>query len=830
MNKHFVLGVFMIFMLLTFSLATSNLIILNNPVDGQILNTNPVFSFTTNANATNCSLYINDSITDTINDIVGNSQYNLSSSVVRGVHSWFIKCSFNKTSETREFTFDDVSPQIAFEYPLDSSTISTEDINVTISVSETSECRLDQDNDEFEDMSKLLYSNPDYYWYYLVDLKDDDYSYNIRCKDLAGNIDHEVLDFTVRGPIEGVVDIETNTDDEDHYFLPKGRKPLEFKLSRRLDDAPTLYYQYEDETKHTVALTGNGKVWHGYVIIDSRVNDKVATFSASYDNEPIEITEGLMFVVDSQEPPAPETLQGIEKNGGVMLEWYYDGEEVDYYNVHRANDDRINHLDLLVDTTNQDYKDNTVESGVTYYYRITAIDLAGNEGPFSQLFKITTGLEAEEVQKVNPKVITKLNLTGKLIESLVLDLENAKTNLASITELKTKTIVEDFNLIGILDLKLKELEGFKAKILESYDQPESAVDSLIEEIAMFEAEVKSTVASTISFEGATTKTQTKDDFSSILLEFVQLDDPTKFNDEISKINELIEVEFSVEIFRLTMLDNSKKEIAKVEKTISYIGTNSLEDVKLIESIPKEIAESTSQLKIQNLDYEVLKEDPIISWEIASLGSTPYELSYYVQNEFDLEALDYLISFIIPNIPKETPESPATGLVTNEINEKFAIHEVVLSLLSLVIVSLLLYYYVFAKSTNLIRTDFSLGGMHKPEFTKLLKKGHSLIDSLNYSASKQLYVYLRELMHTEIGELTTHQKSGIKELHSKLTLFRTIAKAQGLLEEKKYVELTEMLGKLQPLMLKLKLTGKESKLTNYLTHWYYHYVNIVDYKR
>lgn len=94
-------------------------------------------------------------------------------------------------------------------------------------------------------------------------------------------------------------------------------------------------------------------------------------------------------------PPAPPSgLNATEQVGGVTLEWKGVGaDDLEGYNVYRntasfnsiANREPRNDAPLA-DTT---FRDDAVENGTLYYYRISAVDNAGNEGNPSDEIAVT---------------------------------------------------------------------------------------------------------------------------------------------------------------------------------------------------------------------------------------------------------------------------------------------------------------------------------------------------------------------------------------------------------------------------------------------------------
>ncbi|RKU31668.1 hypothetical protein C6497_01230 [Candidatus Poribacteria bacterium] len=89
--------------------------------------------------------------------------------------------------------------------------------------------------------------------------------------------------------------------------------------------------------------------------------------------------------VQDLEPPAiPRGVKTITGDNSVRIEWYPNGEyDLDGYTVWRSEDnvDFDSLSDIPVGTN--EYTDNDVRNGRTYYYAVSAYDFSGNESELS---------------------------------------------------------------------------------------------------------------------------------------------------------------------------------------------------------------------------------------------------------------------------------------------------------------------------------------------------------------------------------------------------------------------------------------------------------------
>ena len=90
-------------------------------------------------------------------------------------------------------------------------------------------------------------------------------------------------------------------------------------------------------------------------------------------------------------PAAPAGLVATAGNGVVILEWTPGGEpDLGGYRLYRSAAQGSGYSKMVsVDKKFSRYVDNTVTNDVTYYYVVTAFDVAGNESAFSDEVSIT---------------------------------------------------------------------------------------------------------------------------------------------------------------------------------------------------------------------------------------------------------------------------------------------------------------------------------------------------------------------------------------------------------------------------------------------------------
>jgi len=98
---------------------------------------------------------------------------------------------------------------------------------------------------------------------------------------------------------------------------------------------------------------------------------------------------------DTKAPAAPQNLNGNSGEQQIELNWNANGEnDLAGYNVYRSTSsfstvtgmNPINGSNLI---KNQNITDTGLENGITYFYRLTAVDESSNESKVSSQLKIT---------------------------------------------------------------------------------------------------------------------------------------------------------------------------------------------------------------------------------------------------------------------------------------------------------------------------------------------------------------------------------------------------------------------------------------------------------
>lgn len=107
------------------------------------------------------------------------------------------------------------------------------------------------------------------------------------------------------------------------------------------------------------------------------------------------------YSVDNLAPTSPGNLNGVVQNGYAVLNWQHVPDYNDFSKFAVYRDTAINFIPdaqkRLGKSVAPIYVDSTSEAGVHYYYKVSALDYAGNESRYSnEIALIVTGVKDEE--------------------------------------------------------------------------------------------------------------------------------------------------------------------------------------------------------------------------------------------------------------------------------------------------------------------------------------------------------------------------------------------------------------------------------------------------
>lgn len=187
-------------------------------------------------------------------------------------------------------------------------------------------------------------------------------------------------------------------------------------------------------------------------------------------------------------------------------------------------------------------------------------------------------------------------------------------------------------------------------------------------------------------------------------------------------------------------DGESKEVSVVMKTLSYGKDKEQEGARseyLIEVIPKKMARSADDLVILTQDYELLVDDPVLSFPAGP------SIIYYVEKDVSLSDLEEARTVLIPEI--KINDNGITGFSvfgSNTLSKAADSLGVSLAVLVAIIIASYLTYY-FGLIGQLKYVLYQSGPKKQTHYMRvLLNDIHDQIQASNYDKAAMLYKEVR----------------------------------------------------------------------------------------
>lgn len=604
--------------------------------------------------------------------------------------------------------------------------VRSEFVNVTIRTNEFGICKLDKNNISFSQMSIQL-SDVDVMHYTLLDLMPGKYKYYLSCMDAYGNImTAKTLEFEVNTPPTATIALSDSSP------VKAGILEITLDTSKPLNRVPSLSYDLDGAAAKAISVTGSKDHWQGYIVVDDANDQHIATFHFSgtdlQGQTGTTITGGQVFIIDTKKPLAPQALTA-SSGAAIQLGWYYEGEDVQQFNIYRSLNSPVEVSNYYAKSSSTHYTDYDTSGGQTYYYRVSAVDLAGNEGPLSQEASAfsrkpatkTTETQAQ-TQTLEKQTVLEDSLAYRVNESLnqlekvYLDVKWVQNSLSDLTDADLAKAVSDLGLAEEVNGMKLRLDQYRNEMKDLWytDLSEKDLDkrlnSLVEKIDNLRkttpesAQITQRAVVTQAF----SETALEEVLQEVLLDYnLNSKQLAAYKPANVKLQDDLHVATDVKTVEIKYLDGTKGNTTIVDKDVSYSGAKSAKQVRLVEFVPKQFSRTASEITFLTQGYTIIRDDPVISWQFDDLGSRK-NLEYYVRRYVPIEDAKKTETFIIlePGQIPESAEKPInetanapTAFAVHESASLFTGTETIMIIIGLVFVMGLVVYYFVVSGTS-----------------------------------------------------------------------------------------------------------------------------------
>lgn len=577
---------------------------------------------------------------------------------------------------------------------------------------------------------------------YFTNLNDGTYKYSIKCLDTLGVQSGELtFSFAVSPPISADISFSKTPP------FSEGRVKVNVLTTKEPSQTPAVVYSFDGISYHPLPLAGSGKEWFGYIFIPSSIGEVVGSFKFSArDMEGVlgeEVRSGKIFLVDTTPPEIISSIEAIGKDGSVELDWEYP-YDFSKFKIYRDVSPGVDYNDYYASILTTSYIDDGADRGKTYYYRVSALDDAGNEAALSREIYTAALLQDSSANVANTGLSAELRGS---VDSLIADvrymkdsIQEAKQNLIQnsqdelFTDLKLDREFQSASLE--LDTLEREVTNYRTQDLNKIE-----LDKKINAAGLKLSTIKKKIPEQIMVLDSkdASKSSEESKLNNLYLEI----NPEMQNSLVEKaieisLDKIITTRFNVNMaayqISIVYLDGTKKDITLIKEEISS-SMDDNENYSIFEYIPKDVAEKADKIDVKNAEYDLVKDDPIYSFP-----ANTQEISYTLEEHVSLDSLQNIHTLLVYTNAKEGDQKSSLLTGLSILGENGLGKHITFSILGIVIVSVFVFYLFVIR-------------MKQRSIETLSKMKEKLVE-----ARKHLNEDKPELSAKQYQELKDHYKS------------------------------------------------------------------------
>ncbi|MFH0869582.1 MAG: hypothetical protein V1866_00815 [archaeon] len=672
--------------------------------------------------------------------LAGNgTNHNLLRSFSDGEYALYARCKddSNNIGDSLKMTFkvDTYPPQMISISP--TGTITKSQTSIRIDTNEIASCRWSRTSQPYAQLPNVFQTTGAVIHEQPISLSEGINTYFLSCQDQTGNSNAPVtLNIELNTPPTAAIGLQHNGS---YRAMSYGTYEVSLSTSEAMNQAPVLSIIYCGRSTY-IPVEGSGQTWKGYLIIPDGAGECVGEFFFQGTDPKgtvgTEITSGKLAIVDTQLPPKIIYLKAVNENSRIKLSWSYEGEEADHFNIYRSTTGKTDKANFKTSAAAEEYSDADVIHKIGYFYVVTAVDKAGNEGPLSdEIFLMTEQENSSAPFKQDPDLLIRINSKITELESKIRSVEDEISALGQANDPDLEEFIRDRDIVVGMEKSRDDLKQLVGEF-KTYREIRMTLSDLNERIRLADSKIKeieSTIITEVSLEDKKVNEQAHDAavLKDAINEYLRNRALTDAQREIyyqstEQLQEKIRVTQEITTYKLTFKSSQTKTITRLKEKILFPSAQA--GVLVQELLPK------PAIKIADLNFKV---QPL---ELNSLGAiwsldrlSDSEITYETEMPFDLKSpvlirtvLLFDLETLLSSIAKENmTDSGLTGKVTAQGAPLLSLINLVIIVIGLVIVILLVYYLIFLKPESAygqewFRKDKPGGGManHEPELQAL----------------------------------------------------------------------------------------------------------------
>lgn len=592
----------------------------------------------------------------------------------------------------------------------------------------------------FEETTGILHKKT------FVGFGDGVYEYYVKCLNDSSDANFEPAQLKVTLRINSLVSAQVVLDEDDP--LNEGTFEITLITSKVVSSTPILSYSFDGVVYSELPLFGAEKIWKGYLIISEEIGEGVVSFKFKANDlegrQGTVISSGAVFVIDTINPERVNDFVAEGNIEEVELNWHFD-EDFNKFNIYRSESSGVDYTDFYKSVKENSFTDVSVNGGKNYYYRVSVVDDAGNEGELSKEIYVTVLKTGQSVDSSG----LALNLVGYVenflteVNLFIIEADNINS-LFDLKSEKERALFEDLNLKKELESAKSELNSLKREV-ENYKLQDLSYDELTKKLDSSKVKLniikKKMPESLIVVEDGTQSQEIlEEDIQEAILELEPLFSENQISnslDETLKIMKDSELEIQSEfyILEIVYLDGTRKEISVVKRNI-FGEMERINNGYFVEIIPKDVIENAFDIEVENSDFEVVKEDPVLSF-----GTDLKKLVYSLEKK-SISSLKQS-KFVFVKI-SEAEDSSFGSKITGYFSygdESLQYGGVIIIVLVLVFT---IYFFYFLKNKTL---------KSHQEILNKIQEAEVMIQKKDFKSAKEIY----NLLKIEYSKLSNKEK-------------------------------------------------------------------------
>jgi|GEM_PF-3014106 len=539
-----------------------------------------------------------------------------------------------------------------------------------------------------------------------LDLEEGSYTYYIGCSDVYGNAAPVTsTSFTLRKAPTARLTIEGENPRK------AGDYALTLETSEPLQGIPSLVLSYQGGSSQNLRLTEkDSTTYEGVIIVGDDAGEQVGSFTWSGTdadgNVGTHFENDELFLVDTIKPGKVTTFRAVNGTAGVNLTWYFDEEDDVLFNIYRSTESGVDYTDLYETTSGDRFKDRDTQQAVRYWYRIAAMDEAGNVGPLSHEEWASPASASYHERGsgaiLDPVLQVDLDTRLDRLDRAILDAERAAKELSGEQAKDKAWLIATLDLADSAAASVSALKQARSsyEALRSLDLDRGEYDLRVTEIqvrtddAMARLPVRVGVDEQSEYDetaeqSAISAAATRALGSTVLA----TGERAAYEREAGALLERVRVVTTMSHATVGYANGLEQPFTIVEKRL--IADDAENDVVAIETIPKRVAKSADDIDFLKNKPIVLEQDPVVQYGYDTL--TDATIAYAVKGTIPFPTVRQSRLVLLPKPSTTATLQPVqdehlTGSATNILDGFTGSQGLLIFLGIVVIVGLLTYYF------------------------------------------------------------------------------------------------------------------------------------------